>query len=64
MAATTSELSTRSALADQKIAAAPSVANSTVSDYPGRARSAGLSWPLPEELDYDALEAALFRSLE
>ena len=64
MAATTSELSTRSVFADQKIAAAPNVANSTVSDYPSWARGAGLSSPLPEELDNYALEAALFRSLE
>ena len=46
------------------MAAAPSVANCTVSDYPGRARGAGFSWPLPEELDNDALEEPLFRSLE
>ena len=36
------------------------VANSTVSDYAGRARAAGLSWPLPEGMDDAALEAALF----
>jgi transposase len=34
----------------------------TVSEYVGRARSAGLSWPLPEGLDDDGLEALLFPS--
>ena len=36
---------------------------STVRDYPsadGRAEAAGLSWPLPEELDEEALEGLLF----
>jgi transposase len=31
-----------------------------VSDYLGRARVAGLGWPLPEGMDEDALEALLF----
>ena len=44
----------------REIAVSLGVANSTVSDYAGRARAAGLSWPLPEELDDAALEAALF----
>ena len=35
----------------REIAASLGVANSTVSDYAGRARAAGLSWPLPEGLD-------------
>ena len=34
-----------------------------MSDYAGRAREAGLSWPLPEGLDDAALEAALFPPL-
>ena len=33
---------------------------STVGDYIRRARTAGLSWPLPERLDERALEARLF----
>ncbi len=44
----------------REIAISLGVANSTVSDYAGRARAAGLSWPLPEGLDDAALEAALF----
>lgn len=44
----------------REIARSLGIANSTVSDYVGRARAAGLSWPLPEGLDDAALEAALF----
>ena len=44
----------------REIAASLGIANSTVSGYVGRASAAGLSWPLPEELDDAALEAALF----
>jgi transposase len=36
------------------------MARSTVADYLIRARVAGLSWPLPEEMDDDALERRLF----
>ena len=36
------------------------VARSTVSDHLKRAERAGVSWPLPEGLDDDALEARLF----
>src|SRR5579863_1628142 len=32
----------------------------TVSDHVKRAKAAGLSWPLPDDLDDDALEALLF----
>jgi len=44
----------------REIATSLGIANSTVSDYMRRARAAGFSWPLPEELDDAALEAALF----
>jgi len=37
-----------------------SMARSTVSDYVNRAKVAGLSWPLPEEMNDDALERRLF----
>ena len=47
----------------REIATSLGIANSTVSDYAGRARAAGLSWPLPEGLDDAALEAALFPPL-
>lgn len=33
---------------------------STVADYVRRAKAAGLSWPLPEDMDDDVLEARLF----
>ena len=33
----------------------------TVADHVARARRAGLSWPLPEGMDDDALEGRLFR---
>ena len=39
------------------------IGRSTVSDYLHRARAAGLSWPLPEELDDTALEQRLFPSV-
>ena len=42
------------------IARACSVGVGTVSEYVGRAKRAGLTWPLPEELDDAALEAKLF----
>ena len=44
----------------REIAVSLGVANSTVSDYAGRARAARLSWPLPEGMDDAALEVALF----
>ena len=34
----------------------------TVADYVRRAKAAGLTWPLPDEMDDDALEARLFAS--
>ena len=42
------------------IAAAVGIPLSTVSTYLRRAEAAGISWPLPEEMDDAALEAALF----
>ena len=41
-------------------AASLAMARSTVADYLYRARVAGLSWPLPEEMDDDELERRLF----
>jgi len=37
-------------------AASLAMARSTVSDYLNRARVAGLSWPLPEEMDDDEID--------
>ena len=44
----------------REIASAVGVSVSTVSRYVRRATAAGISWPLPRELDAVALEAALF----
>jgi transposase len=41
----------------REVARACQVSHSTVLDYEKRARAAGLGWPLPEELDDDALAA-------
>jgi transposase len=38
------------------------MSRSTVTDYIRRAEAAGLSWPLPDDLDDDALEKKLFPS--
>jgi transposase len=39
------------------------IGRSTIRDYLGRARQAGLSWPLPSDLDEATLEHQLFPSL-
>ena len=49
-------------LPHRQIARACSVSISTVSDYLQRAAAAGLSWPLPAELDDAVLEAKLFKA--
>jgi len=49
-------------LRHRAIARACGVGTGTVSEYVGRARSAGLSWPLPADLDDGELEARLFRT--
>ena len=48
----------------REIAAACGMGTGTVSGYLGRAKQAGLSWPLPGDLDDAALEARLFPTLE
>ena len=47
-------------LSARQIARSCNTARSTVSDYLFRARNAGLSWPLPPELDDTALEKLLY----
>ena len=47
-------------LSDRAVARSTGLARSTVSDYAGRVRAAGLSWPLPAGLTDGALEAVLF----
>ncbi len=47
-------------LSERKIAISCNIARSTVADYLRRAMEAGLSWPLPEEMDQRVLELRLF----
>jgi transposase len=47
-------------LSDRKVAKSCSVSHPTVAEYVGRAAAAGLSWPLPEDLDDARLERLLF----
>lgn len=49
-------------LGDRVVAATCFVSRSTVSKYVRLARQAGLSWPLPVDMDDGALEALLFQS--
>jgi transposase len=46
----------------RQVAASAQMPFTTVGDYARRAERAGLSWPLPTDLDDDALEAVLFAS--
>jgi hypothetical protein len=48
-------------LSRRQVGAALGLPHTTVADHLRRAAEAGLSWPLPEDLDDAALEAALFR---
>jgi len=50
-------------LSTQKIAQSCNIARSTIRDYLERARIAGLSWPLPPDLDDGRLEVLLFSSV-
>ena len=51
-------------LSHRAIARACGIAAGTVASYVGRARRAGLSWPLPDDLDDAGLEARLFPAPE
>lgn len=48
-------------LSDRLVGQSVNVARSTVQDYVSRAQQAGLSWPLPADLDDVQLEKLLFR---
>ena len=50
-------------LTNRKIAESVSIARSTVGDYVRRAEAAGLSWPLPDDLDDSRLEQILFNQI-
>lgn len=47
-------------LSYRAVARSSGLPHTTVADYVRRARGAGLSWPLPEAMDEDALDRALF----
>jgi transposase len=53
-----------SKLSVRQIARSCKIARSTVSDYLARLNVAGLSWPLPPEMDEDQLNSRLFRRPE
>ncbi|MGP8112130.1 MAG: hypothetical protein ACLQFT_06760 [Steroidobacteraceae bacterium] len=53
-------LKSEAQLSDRQIAAVLGSARSTVQECLRRARSAGVSWPLPEEVDDEALWARLY----
>jgi len=55
-------LSLADGLSRRQVSAATGLPYTTVADHLGRARRAGLGWPLPDGLDDDALEARLFAS--
>ena len=50
-------------LSNRRIASSCGIARPTVSEYLRRAEAAGLSWPLPAELDDGRLERLLFPAL-
>jgi transposase len=47
-------------LSQRQIAASTGVGKTTVAEYLARAEKAGISWPLPDDIDAEALDAALF----
>src|SRR5438094_636284 len=53
-------LSLDQGLSRRQVGASVGLSCSTVNDYLGRARLAGLAWPLPEGMDDAELESLLF----
>ena len=51
-------------LSKKQIAVSCNIARSTISDYLRRAQQAGLTWPLPEDIDDAKLQQILFPSRE
>ena len=47
-------------LPGRQIGASVGIGQSTIVDYLGRARRAGIGWPLPDDMTDEALEAKLF----
>jgi len=56
-------LSLGEGLSLRQIAASLQIPHTTVADHVRRAKAAGLSWPLPDDLDDDALRGRLFASV-
>ncbi len=50
-------------ISSREIARTVNVARSTIQDYLRRAKAAGLTWPLPDELTDDVLQSRLFASV-
>ena len=48
-------------LSNRQIARSCKIARSTVADYLERLKAAGLSWPLPPEMDEEQLDIRLFQ---
>jgi IS30 family transposase len=51
-------------LSKKQIAVSCNIARSTISDYLRRAQQAGLTWPLPGDMDYEKLQQILFPARE
>ena len=51
---------TAAGMSSRQLAASLTIGATTVIDYLGRARRAGIAWPLPEDLTDEALEARLY----
>jgi len=51
---------TAGGMSSRQVAASLGIGATTVIDFLGRARRAGIAWPLPDELTDEALEARLF----
>jgi transposase len=51
---------TAAGMSSRQVAASLTIGATTVIDYLGRARRAGIAWPLPDDLTDEALEASLY----
>jgi transposase len=47
-------------MSSRQVAASLGIGATTVIDFLGRVRRAGIAWPLPDDLDDEVLEARLF----
>ena len=51
---------TAGGMSSRQVAASLTIGATTVIDFLGRARRAGIAWPLPDDLTDEALEASLY----